>query len=99
MLRIRLKTASGGLVVMGVFALSVASRDNPPQRPLRVAPLPISTDKTVRCDYDIVYVRAPRFVHGSDGKDRQAQVWPNASEPMNLRAATDLMLLHPNGRE
>src|SRR5262249_17783011 len=56
-------------------------------------------DKAVHYDYDIVYVRAPRFVQGSDGKDRQAQVWPNAGEPTNLRAPTDLMLLHPNGSE
>src|SRR6266576_1451313 len=73
-----------------------ANDDNkPPQRPLRVDPPHLSTDKTVKYDYDIVYVRAPRFVKGSDGKDHQAQVWPNAAEPENLRAPTDLMLLHP----
>src|SRR5262249_16842548 len=53
----------------------------------------------VKYDYDIVYVRAPRFVTASDGKERQAPVWPNAAEPENLRAATDLMLLHPDGSE
>ena len=78
----------------------LAGKDKSPlQRPLRVDPPHLSTDKTVQYDYDIVYVRAPRFVKGSDGKDHQAQVWPNAAEPENLRAPTDLMLLHPNGSE
>src|SRR5262249_40163851 len=71
----------------------------PAPRPLRVDPPPIASDRTVKYDYDIVYVRAPRFVKGSDGKEHQAQVWPNAAEPTNLRAATDLMLLHPDGKE
>jgi hypothetical protein len=75
------------------------SEDKLPQRPLRVNPPPISTDKTVKYDYDIVYVRAPRFVKGADGKDHQAMVWPDASNPLGLHAPTDLMLLHPDGSE
>jgi hypothetical protein len=75
------------------------SEDQAPQRPLRVEPRPITTDKTVKYDYDIVYVRAPRFVKGKDGKDHQAQVWPNAEDPEAMRASTDLMLLHPDGSE
>jgi hypothetical protein len=76
-----------------------AGNDKPPQRPLRIDPPHVSTDRTVKYDYDIVYVRAPRFVKGKDGKGRQAGVWPNAAEPENLRAPTDLMLLHPDGKE
>jgi hypothetical protein len=85
-----------GTSLMVVFA---APRENPWQRPLRGDPSPFGADKSVRYDYDIVYVRAPRFVKGGDGAERPAAVWPNASEPTNLRASTDLMLLHPNGRE
>jgi hypothetical protein len=70
-----------------------------PQGRLRVDPPAIATDKTVKYDYDIVYVRAPRFVKGKGDREVQAPVWPNASEPENLRAATDLMLLHPDGKE
>jgi hypothetical protein len=70
-----------------------------PQRPLRVDPPPISTDKAVKYDYDIVYVRAPRFADGGKGKGRQAHVWPDASTPTDLQAPTDLMLLHPDGSE
>src|SRR5437762_7835116 len=73
--------------------------EKPPQRPLRTDPPHFSKDPAVKIDYDIVYVRAPRLVKTSDGKERQAQVWPNASEPENLRASTDLMLLHPDGTE
>jgi hypothetical protein len=68
-------------------------------QPLKARPALIATDRSVKYDYDIVYVRAPRFVKGKDGKDRQAPVWPNAAEPENLRASTDLMLLHPDGTE
>jgi hypothetical protein len=82
---------------VGLFAADGAEK--PPQRPLRVDPPPIASDKSVKYDYDIVYVRAPRFIKGSDRKERQAPVWPNAAEPENLRAPTDLMLLHPDGSE
>jgi hypothetical protein len=71
----------------------VAVEDTLPQRPLRTNPPPIARDRTVKYDYDIVYVRAPRVVKGPDGKVRQAHVWPNAADP------TDLMLLHPDGNE
>jgi hypothetical protein len=77
----------------------LAGKDGPPQRPLRVTPRPIAADRSVKYDYDIVYVRAPRFVKGKDGKDHQAPVWPDAGNPEGLRAPTDLMLLRPNGSE
>ncbi len=72
---------------------------NPPPGPLNVTPRHVPADRSVRYDSDIVYVRAPRVVRGKDGKDHQAMVWPNAGEPTNLRAPTDLILLHPDGRE
>src|SRR5262245_5768248 len=91
-------TATLGLVVV-VGATAAESMLKPPQRPLRVDPPHISTDKTVKYDYDIVYVRAPRLMKGADGKEKPAAVWPNAAEPENLHAPTDLMLLHPDGTE
>src|SRR6478609_9393893 len=99
MLLIRLKAATVVLLVTALFTVSAAPEDKPAQRTPRVDPAPVASDKTVKYDYDIVYVRAPRFVKGRDGKDQQAPVWPNAAEPFNLRAATDLMLLHPDGSE
>ncbi len=89
-------------VVLALLVLSsprLAGQDKPPQRKLRVDPPLIAADKAVKYDYDIVYVRAPRFVKGKDGKDVQAQVWPDAGFPHALRASTDLMLLHPDGGE
>src|SRR5262249_22985484 len=77
---------------------TLIGQDKPLQR-LRIDPQPISSDKSIKYDYDIVYVRAPRVVKGADGQDRQAMVWPNAAEPENMRASTDLMLLHPDGSE
>ena len=64
---------------------------------LNLDPQPIASDKSIKYDYDIVYVRAPRTVKDKDGKDRLAMVWPDASQPFNMRASTDLMLLHPDG--
>src|SRR5437879_4886028 len=89
------------LVSAAVLLISqpLAGQAKAPRGPLRVDPPRISTDKTVKYDYDIVYVRAPRFVKGKDGKDHQAQVWPDAGTPHSLKASTDLMLLHPDGSE
>jgi hypothetical protein len=91
--------ATAVLLVLGLFAASAAAQDGPPKRPLRVDPPHVSTDKAVKIDYDIVYVRAPRSVKGPGDKERLAMVWPDASQPFNMRASTDLMLLHPDGRE
>jgi hypothetical protein len=44
-------------------------------------------------DYDIVYVRVPR------PGDNTNSFWPDATTPLFLDAAADLMLLHPDGTE
>jgi len=84
---------------LAAFGQPMADPYKAPQRPLAVDPPALAADRAVRYDYDIVYVRAPRVVTGPDGKERQAAVWPNAAEPENLRASTDLMLLRPDGTE
>src|SRR5262245_65122116 len=99
MLLIRLTMATAVLLVVYPFTASAAPEDKPPQRPLRVDPSPIATDKAIRYDYDIVYARAPRSVKGPRDRERLAMVWADASEPFNMRASTDLMLLHPDGRD
>ena len=48
------------LLVGAAGSLTAQPTDTPPQRPLNVKPRPIAEDKTVKYDYDIVYVRAPR---------------------------------------
>jgi hypothetical protein len=79
------------------FAACAAERPFPPAR-LDVQPKPLASDPAVRLDYDIVYVRAPRFVTGRDGKQRPS-AWPEIGHPTNIDAGYDLMLLHPDGKE
>src|SRR5262249_19851684 len=107
MLSHRAKCAGAALVMGAAVLLTgqpLVGQDGPPRRPLRVDPQPVASDKSVKYDYDIVYVRAPRTVKGGDGKqggdgtERLALVWPDARQPFNMRASTDLMLLPPDGR-
>src|SRR5260370_33054113 len=60
---------------------------------LNVNPPPIAGDKSVKYDYDIVYVRAPR------GGDRGRSLWTEIAHPALMDAGADLMLLHPDGKE
>jgi Hydrazine synthase alpha subunit middle domain len=62
-------------------------------RVLNVNPPPIAADKSVKYDYDIVYVRAPR--HG----DLKRTKWAEFSDPTRMEPDADLMLLHPDGSE
>ena len=54
----------------------------------------ISTDKTVKYDYDIVYVRAKRA-----GDKIHKRFYTDFSSPVTLEPGADLMLLHPDGTE
>src|SRR5262245_23137137 len=109
MLLNRVKPATVVLLALGLFASSAAAEDGPLKRPLRVDTAHVSTDKTIAYDYDIVYVRAPRTAPGKGGKEQPgkggkeqpgkggkeqiALVWPDASQPFQMMASTDLMLL------
>ncbi len=66
--------------------------------PLDVVPKPVSTDRSVRIDYDIVYVRAPRFIKDHDGRERPSR-WPEIGHPTTIDPGYDLVLLHPDGTE
>src|SRR5205085_7748248 len=59
---------------------------------LSIDPPHIKTDNSVKYDYDIVYVRAPR---GEKGKAR----WAEVGDPRTMEPGADLMLLHPDGKE
>ena len=54
----------------------------------------VSTDPSVRYDYDIVYVRAPRA-----GDEIHKRFYTDFSQPVTMEPGADLMLLHPDGRE
>src|SRR5262249_39664119 len=61
--------------------------------PLNMNPPHISTDKSVKYDFDIVYVRAPRPGGKNGGK------WAEVGDPRSMEPGSDLVLLHPDGSE
>jgi hypothetical protein len=61
--------------------------------PINVGVPHISADKSIKYDYDIVYVRAPR--KGDKGRT----VWTEIAHPALMDSGADLMLLHPEGKE
>ncbi|MCI0700866.1 MAG: hypothetical protein L0241_07270 [Planctomycetia bacterium] len=84
------------LASLPLFALSLAwAQPQPPDvpGPINVSPKAVASDKSVKLDYDIVYVRAPRK------GDAVGTNWPEISNPVFMDAGADLMLLHPNGSE
>ena len=85
------------LVLLAVLGLASALGAQEPKKPaykgsLSIDPPHIATDKTVKYDYDIVYVRAPR---SDKGRGR----WAEVGDPRTMEPGSDLMLLHPDGKE
>jgi hypothetical protein len=73
------------------------AQDKPPQpgkMPINVNVPPISADKSVKYDYDIVYVRAKRA-----GDKVHKRFYADFSQPVTMEPGADLMLLHPDGTE
>src|SRR5262249_18468160 len=62
--------------------------------PLDVKIPHISTDKSVKYNYDIVYVRARRA-----GDKVHKRFYTDFSQPVAMEPGADLMLLHPDGKE
>jgi hypothetical protein len=56
-------------------------------------PASVRQDDRVRYDYDIVYVRSPRY------GDNKGTSWTEIAHPGLLEPGADLMLLHPDGSE
>lgn len=63
-----------------------------PRGPIDCVPKPIVGDRTVRYDFDIVYVRLPR-------PDKYPYFWAEINAPHIVPVGGDLMLLHPDGSE
>jgi hypothetical protein len=82
---------AGCASLIGLIGSLAAQKNDRP--PLNITPPPIAADKSVKYDYDIVYVRAPR--HGDD----KAGKWAEFSDPTRMEPGSDLMLLHPDGSE
>ena len=81
------------------LALALQGRDDKPKEeqyldPINVEVPNISTDKSVKYDYDIAYVRALRA-----GDKIHKRFFTDFSSPVTLEPGEDLMLLHPDGTE
>ena len=101
----RLKALAGATVSLGfllpaalsaALALAAVAAAAPEQKyadDIDINPPPIASDNSVKYDYDIVYVRAPR--RDPTGKSR----WAEVGDPRTMEPGADLMLLHPDGTE
>ncbi len=80
---------------------AVVSQDRPPDKkeklfrdPIKVEVPHLSSDPSVKVDYDIVYVRA-----GRAGDKVHKRFYTDFSAPVTMEPGADLMLLHPDGKE
>src|SRR4051812_25159617 len=85
--------ASAGLLADPPQASAGGARPAPKHYPgpLNMQPPAIASDATVKYDYPIVYVRAPRR------GDKEATHWPDVNNPVSIEPGSDLMLLRPDG--
>lgn len=82
------------LAIAILFASPLSgSAEEAAARRLNIDPPHISTDASIRYDFDIVYVRGKRR---EDGKEAR---WAEFSKPTMMEPGADLMLLHPDGSE
>jgi hypothetical protein len=81
------------VILPGLLATAVVAAPDKQPRVLDVHPPHVSTDASVKYDYDIVYVRAPR-----KGDDKPI-AWTEVFSPLRAEPGSDLMLLHPDGRK
>jgi len=82
-----------GRAMVFIAAASALEAQEKKPRVFNVNPPAISTDSSVNYDYAIVYVRAPR-----KGDDKGI-AWTEVFSPLRGEPGSDLMLLHPDGKE
>jgi hypothetical protein len=84
------------LLALAAFAVPVAAQEKEKLylEPINVTIPHISTDKSLKYDYDIVYVRARRA-----GDKVHKRFYSDFSSPVTIELGADLMLLHPDGTE
>lgn len=75
-----------------LLAVSLLPVDSIVAQPVAEPPS-VRTDRDVKYDYDIVYVRAPRR------GDEQHIAWAEVFAPLRAEPGSDLVLLHPDGSE
>ncbi len=95
MRRVSMNLIAGGMLALATFGVQA----QPDKKKLYLDPINtkvphFSTDKSVKIDYDIVYVRAKRA-----GDKIHKRFFTDFSTPITLEPGADLMLLKPNGKE
>ena len=84
-------------LIIAIVPLAVFAQ-NPDEQlfpdPIDVKVPHIRTDKSVKYDYDIVYVRRDRA-----GDKMHKRFFTDFSPPVTMEPGADLMLLHPDGNE
>src|SRR5262245_18754903 len=96
----KLKTWAGtslalGLLLSSLLWLTSSLEGKPNSKRLFNITIPkVSTDSTIKYDYDLVTVRTRR-----KGNAPLSSRWPDASLPLNVDAGGDLMLWRPDGSE
>jgi hypothetical protein len=80
------------------LAAIVAAAPEPASPKLDPMPKPLASDASIKIDYDVVYVRAPRVLKAGNGKDVPT-AWPEFGHPTRIDPGYDLMLLKPDGKE
>lgn len=81
------------LTCLFLSAAALVLAESPVPQPQRLQVPTIATDSSIRYDYDIVYIRAPR--RGDDTAIR----WTEVFSPLRAEPGSDLVLLHPDGSE
>jgi len=81
------------LVLACLVAVAGSAAPEKKAPPLNMDPPPIASDKSVKYDFDIAYVRAPR--KDPTGRSR----WAEVGDPRTMEPGAELMLLHPDGSE
>src|SRR6266478_3926701 len=80
-------------ILVSVPAVAQQKKEELFLEPIDVKVPHISTDKAIKYDFDIVYVRTPRK------GDKARSTWTEIAHPAIMDAQGDLMLLHPDGKE
>jgi hypothetical protein len=83
---------AGLFALLGSAALLDAGQEQTSETH-KLDPPAVSSDRSIKYDYDIVYVRVPR--RGDNFNSRFADVF----NPTRMDPGADLMLLHPDGSE
>ena len=91
------KFQSGSLAFALLLAqLSLSFAESPLDK-ININPPHVSEDKSIKIDYPIVYVRSPLWV--TDGERKREARWAEFGHPFAVTPNSDLMILHPDGRE